>query len=145
MKTKPCICSKTNSRSSLGLSVSWLAQNATQCSGTQLLQNLGPLGVFVHLEFWGFSIFHSHTFIQTSVSLFSPLLRRYGQKHEWLEVIKPQPCEYVCSWVCMCVWAKCLSLAWISWGCNGIVNTPSFCVALSDGPARLGLCARLLS
>lgn len=72
METKPCICSKTNSRSSLGLSVSWLAQNATQCSGTQLLQNLGPLGVFVHLEFWVFSIFHS----QFSLSLFVPTFEK---------------------------------------------------------------------
>lgn len=32
--------------------------------------------MFVHLEFWGFSIFHSHTFIQTSVSPFFPTFEK---------------------------------------------------------------------
>lgn len=57
-----------------------------------------------------------------------------------LKVKKPKLCDYMCSWVCVHV---CLSLASISRGCSSIVNTQSFCVALSD--RRAGNVRSLLS
>lgn len=44
------------------------------CYQPDMARNPGPLGVFVHLEFWGFLFFVHPTFIQIPVTLF-PLLK----------------------------------------------------------------------
>lgn len=74
------------------------------------------------------------------LSLFFIFLYPKNRKVWELKVKKPKLCDYMCSWVCVHV---CLSLASISRGCSSIVNTWSFCVALSD--RRAGNVRSLLS